>query len=271
MEAVREEVTQLMLEGVQKTASYCASVCAERIVAARRDMQRRFAEERREMERLYGVGSRAAASSPVTVPLDLFAPWKNEAATFSPAPSVIAGAGLAAFTSSLVAGLDDARPDASPYNLLDDLASAAAYDVAFVDAYDAVQTLEERTNMASRAMDLLDEALQTAVDLTTDARAASEHSSSPRNTPAARNQVSTPTGGPMPLRSLIHSRLAAMPGTPPRRVDLGPSLGLGAAAPSPRSPGSPASARQGSSRRERSVASMSSGISSIPAADLHGA
>lgn len=41
-----------------------------------------------------------------------------------------------------------------------------AYDstMTFIDAYDAVQSLEEKTNMASHAMDLLDEALQSAAD-----------------------------------------------------------------------------------------------------------
>ena len=55
MDSVREEILQLMQEGVQKTASYCASVCAERVVSARREMQRRWAEERRELERIYGL------------------------------------------------------------------------------------------------------------------------------------------------------------------------------------------------------------------------
>lgn len=53
MDAVCEEVTNLLLDGVRRSASLCASLCAERIVSARREMQRRWAEERRELERLY--------------------------------------------------------------------------------------------------------------------------------------------------------------------------------------------------------------------------
>mmetsp|Transcript_84494 Transcript_84494/g.242605 ORF Transcript_84494/g.242605 Transcript_84494/m.242605 type:complete len:405 (-) Transcript_84494:139-1353(-) len=65
MDGVREEVMALMLEGVQKSASFCASLCAERIVAARREMQRKLAEERRELERFYGPSGNLNGSFPV--------------------------------------------------------------------------------------------------------------------------------------------------------------------------------------------------------------
>ena len=64
MDSVREEIMQLMQEGVQKTASYCASVCAERVVSARREMQRRWAEERRELERIYGAAPGSGFGTP---------------------------------------------------------------------------------------------------------------------------------------------------------------------------------------------------------------
>lgn len=75
------------------------------------------------------------------------------------------------------------------------------YDSTFIDAYDAVQSLEERTSMASRAMDLLDEALLAAADA---------HASSPlsgrsggvagrttpgRTTPQARSSTSPSVHG----------------------------------------------------------------------------
>lgn len=53
MDEIAEEVKVMMMESVHKTASYCASLCAERMVAARRDMQQRWAAERRELQRLY--------------------------------------------------------------------------------------------------------------------------------------------------------------------------------------------------------------------------
>jgi len=66
-------VLQLMMDGVQKSASFCASLCAEKIVAARREMQRYRMEERRELEKIYGipiVRGRSASPSRGFVPIN---------------------------------------------------------------------------------------------------------------------------------------------------------------------------------------------------------
>eukprot|EP00434_Breviolum_minutum_P033890 symbB.v1.2.029983.t1/scaffold3334.1/size71796/5 len=169
MDTVREEIMQLMQEGVQKTASYCASICAERVVSARREMQRRWAEERRELERIYGLAPGSGFGTPSssrlnTTPRMALAPTSRQASrpgscnSWStpcqeplglPATSPLnEGAPLqAAFPSSKVD-----EEDAGQQNL----------DSSFIDAYDAVQTLEERNHQAARAMQLLDEALKAA-------------------------------------------------------------------------------------------------------------
>ncbi|CAE7025018.1 unnamed protein product [Symbiodinium natans] len=169
MDAVRQEVMQLMQEGVQKTASYCASLCAERIVTARREMQRRWAEERRELERLYGLppnscgagtpmsssarcsGTSRMALAPASRAGSVHSSGTHEG--FQPASSQQAGgAQSSSFPSK--AGLKASR--ASDEHLQHNL------DSTFIDAYDAVQTLEERNQQAARAMQLLDEALRAA-------------------------------------------------------------------------------------------------------------
>lgn len=155
MDSVREEVTQLMLEGVQKTASFCASLCAERIVAARREMQRRWREERRELERLYGLQT-ATAGAGFASPGSCPTPTPRKPFMDLPPRSV--------------PSMPGSRPqDPSPMRSTSSRGafaeSTSQYDSTFIDAYDAVQTLEERTQLATRAMDLLDEALQAAADV----------------------------------------------------------------------------------------------------------
>eukprot|EP00439_Symbiodinium_sp_Y106_P013288 s2147_g1.t3 len=166
MDAVRQEVTQLMQEGVQKTASYCASLCAERIVTARREMQRRWAEERRELERLYGLPPNCGAGTPMSSSARCSGTSRMALAPASRAGSVhsshegfqpmssqqAGGAQSSSFPSK--AGLK--APRASEEHLQHNL------DSTFIDAYDAVQTLEERNQQAARAMQLLDEALRAA-------------------------------------------------------------------------------------------------------------
>lgn len=213
MDTVRDEVMALMQEGMQKTASFCASLCAERIVAARRDMQRRWAEERRELERYHGIpGSQSAGPmSPAPMGFPPFSPVKPDVApsarpptrtlpvvcqpdaspgsvkTTKHAPAAGSWPGLsAARPPALTAGLHSAFPSepravgavgaaAAPFSgmspcgasNLNGAVALESYDASFIDAYDAVQTLEERTSMAARAMDLLDEALQAAAEATT--------------------------------------------------------------------------------------------------------
>jgi len=175
-----------MQDGVQKTASFCASLCAERVVAARREMQQRWAEERLELEKAYGIPAKpssaagvpgahrtvgvqpggASADMPLTAPQswpDLFAQTRGFAEV-RPASGALRTIGGSAHSSAVHLQVFDIVSNGASKPFMDPLSSdAVAYDSTFIDAYDAVQTLEERTNMASRAMDLLDEALQAAV------------------------------------------------------------------------------------------------------------
>lgn len=158
MDSVREEIMQLMQEGVQKTASYCASICAERVVAARREMQRRWAEERRELERVYGLAPGSGFGTPSSARL-------NSAPRMVSRPSSRPGSCHSWSTPC------QELPSSSPQNegaVVHAQSSSKAddherhLDSSFIDAYDAVQTLEERNQQAARAMQLLDEALRAA-------------------------------------------------------------------------------------------------------------
>jgi len=93
---------------------------------------------------------------------DLFAQTKGFA---GPASGSLRTTGGSAQSSAVhLQGVFDVVSNGASKAYMDPLScEAVAYDSTFIDAYDAVQTLEERTNMASRAMDLLDEALQAAV------------------------------------------------------------------------------------------------------------
>jgi len=266
MDGVREEVLALMLEGVQKSASFCASLCAERIVAARREMQRKLAEERRELERFYGpsgnlhgsfpvpsspqgrfYGSSPSPSPPGNAP-SMLPPTRTvpvvcrpDVPQYSPSysskaqptllpnrpvavverpdlpqhvPSVSSkvprpGPGLgsvhghgnsraaplpatsrACSVGPTVEALQAWHPHSNGSAGLDNYGTASldSYDATFIDAYGAVQSLEEQTNMAARAMDLLDEALQSAVQATSSTpsdRSERQQQRSSANAPAA--------------------------------------------------------------------------------------
>jgi len=257
MEVVRQEVTALMLEGVQKTASFCASQCAKHVVAARREMHQRLTEQRRDFERQgllprcrsvspAATGGTGGATSLVSPAAALCTPrrlcnggssggggaaerpgrgllWPHalphgdaEGVPSLPAVRSIVHqpVGTAALTPRSFAaaagvghgagaGYGNAAPTPAGASVLlvqsprltprvtprttgllhggggsggsgggcghggaeppspEALATAAAYDT-YIDAHDAVQTLEERTRMASRAMELIEEALKVA-------------------------------------------------------------------------------------------------------------
>lgn len=152
---------QLMQEGVQKTASYCASICAERVVSARREMQRRWAEERRELERIYGLAPGSGAGSGFGTP---------SSARMNHVPRAVASrAGSCNSWSTPCQELpasspqnEGAAPRALSSSKVEDDSGQQNLDSSFIDAYDAVQTLEERNHQAARAMQLLDEALKAA-------------------------------------------------------------------------------------------------------------
>jgi len=157
-----------MQEGVQKTASYCASLCAERIVAARREMQRRWAEERRELERIYGIPpsghAMAAASSTSTSPSRLAMPSSGPSSWMPPASRGSAEIRPASERCRAMQ-VSPTQTNQSPAPVEGKQpVHEASYDSTFIDAYDAVQSLEERNHQAARAMELLDEALQAACE-----------------------------------------------------------------------------------------------------------
>lgn len=334
MDGVREEVMTLMLDGVQKTASFCASLCAERIVAARREMQRRWAEERRELERIYGIpgnfGVSPMAMSPASSAFLPFAPGQSDSSVQTlppvravplvwqpevPMPAMVKGpnGSLVNGHGSTLRGHSGASMAATttvtPFSGLSPRTTSnlnggpplESYDASFIDAYDAVQTLEERTNMAARAMDLLDEALQAAAEATSSrpqsacsarshaeaaahvlqqADAASPNSfgsgssrmdgrgdavrardgGAPERTEAAKSTEFDPVeNGGTHVLPLYHSQFEKEDHIMDRRCHrTDPCLER-----------SEFGGR--SALRERSVASMSSGHASIPAADLHGA
>lgn len=207
MDEIADEVKALMMDSVQKAASYCASLCAERVVAARREVQQRWVEERRELKRL---------NSP------LVPPGPSTPRGLSPSPSLpsILNMGVALQTSPVAQKLPSrptsdhgGTPDSSKASIPSMSATKDSTPRAkespktpiswaspgsgtfvppplappplpprsprakpssrpggaqeeeaaleFIDTYDAVQTLEESTIMAARAMDLLDQALKT--------------------------------------------------------------------------------------------------------------
>eukprot|EP00811_Abedinium_folium_P002910 NODE_12679_length_1210_cov_1.639889.p1 GENE.NODE_12679_length_1210_cov_1.639889~~NODE_12679_length_1210_cov_1.639889.p1 ORF type:complete len:308 (-),score=50.46 NODE_12679_length_1210_cov_1.639889:286-1209(-) len=164
MDHVREEVAALMVEAVQKAASYCAKACAESIIVARSELQRSCTEERKELQRLYGLRPRSVDDG--TTPPQSFSASQNT----EDASALQMSLQTAAERISDGAAWTDGP--------LDHGIASAAYDSAYIDAHDAVQTLEERTHMASRAMELIEEALQIA-----------EGGASPRHTITARAEV----------------------------------------------------------------------------------
>jgi len=206
MEVVRQEVTALMLDGIQKTASFCASQCAKHVVAARREMHQREMHLRHEFERLHGVpfrgltpgpssaypsgpptgfatpGSTAFGGTPRKMPgVPPLAPSNINSYTASPAMSVFTAGG----------GQLTPRQVSRPMSFVSgaDEIACTTYD-AYIGVHDAVQTLEERTAMTWKAMEAIEEAIHCSVD---GARA------SERNTPGV-------TPGATPGHS--------MPGTP---------------------------------------------------------
>lgn len=354
MDGVREEVMALMLEGMQKSASFCASLCAERIVAARREMQKRWADERRELERLYGLpptGPAPRSASPATagfaaaalsasaaggsglfaapptvepsapslpptctvpkisqpdVPLSLTGPRKGKmsASPLRPPPRVppvaLTTHLFASMPSAAGAGRVTPFSGMTPRSASHLNGSAAllgeSYDASFIDAYDAVQTLEERTNMAARAMDLLDEALQAATD---GCRTPLEHSggsaaveppprecspSSPWSPalPASESGARAPMEGTAQWASkLLSANLRVQEASQEGRLEQATTSPASAADAGPRAKSSASDALaeagiNGASSshaavRECSVASRSSaGHTSMAAADLHG-
>lgn len=154
---------QLMQEGVQKTASYCASICAERVVSARREMQRRWAEERRELERIYGLAPGSGAGSGFGTPSSARMNHAPRAAPASRAGSCNSWSTPCQELPTSSPQNEGAAPRALSSSKLEvDDSGQQNLDSSFIDAYDAVQTLEERNHQAARAMQLLDEALKAA-------------------------------------------------------------------------------------------------------------
>lgn len=207
MDAVRQEITALLLDGVQRSASYCASLCAERIIAARRQVHRQFADAenmQRPTVKPLGRKAKAAARAPraplVRIPTPSpershghrqarspgAAPKQRASQSPGPAPkqkSPQPPAGTwepvpAASSVSLRQPMFPRRATSQGPSLLESWIVSAetsddehapapvstpspSYDAVFIDTYDAVSALEERTAMAMEAMDRLDDVLKT--------------------------------------------------------------------------------------------------------------
>jgi len=196
MDSVREEVIALMQDGVQKTASFCASLCAERIVAARREMRKELVQERQHLQRRLaerGPGSLCTASpapsalSPASsaFPVTSLTPRRQDGGlTFGSSrsafplqpwtpvslnqPSPAASTSLAgappppvALPGSSVVGSSTPRangPLRSP-PATDEPAvdTAGHYDDAYISTYAEIQTLEERSENFKRMLESLEE------------------------------------------------------------------------------------------------------------------
>lgn len=169
MEVVRQEVTALMLDGIQKTASFCASQCAKHVVAARREMHQRLTEQKYELDRLQGGQSRVCSS---LTPSCVASPGSTAFSTLTPrkAPP-LPGAPLPKMSltprSATPGGIDTSSrirltPRATPRVSSADEISCSTYDT-YIGVHDAVQTLEERTQMAMNAMEAIEEAINVSM------------------------------------------------------------------------------------------------------------
>lgn len=197
MENLRNEILGLLLEGVQRSASYCASLCAERIIAARRQVlrQRTDAEnvfpQRQQTSRKASERKAKAGAAPKAprAPLGrVVTPSPPKRAAARPKAASPAGEAEAPLRSPrLPGGIWTQTPRISPRrprseqsrdSLLESWIVSAegsqdefpappvstpspSYDAVFIDTYDAVSALEERTALAMEAMDRLDDVLNT--------------------------------------------------------------------------------------------------------------
>jgi len=197
MEAVREEVTALMLDGVHKTASLCASTCAQHVVAARRQMHQRLKGRnggttpnsmptptnstgflgltpRQHFRALPRVAPAEARGAPATAstmpcPIPIYTPVPGcslEEAAANDEQNDAHGAFAFASAAQTPANLTPRMTPSTNGVFQDslDLSPSMAYDT-LVDTRDAVQSLEDKTRMASRAMELIEEAIKVATDV----------------------------------------------------------------------------------------------------------
>lgn len=232
MEAVREEVTALMLEGVHKTASLCASTCAQHVVAARREMHQRLRGKNGGMTPnsmptptnstgFLGLTPRhdrallprvAAAETRVVpppapnmpCPIPIYTPVTNGRDIQSDA-SVFPFMAAAAHSTSQMTPTPQMTPSTNGV-FQDSLDSSTAYDT-LVDTRDAVHNLEAQTRMASRAMELIEEAIKVATDVADVAgtsQVAGQHCREVLQADAQTNGgFATPRGGTPRGRSMV--------------------------------------------------------------------
>mmetsp|Transcript_50907 Transcript_50907/g.80757 ORF Transcript_50907/g.80757 Transcript_50907/m.80757 type:complete len:366 (-) Transcript_50907:26-1123(-) len=172
MEAIRQEVTTLMLDGVQKTASFCASQCAKHVVAARREMHQRLLDQRSEFERIQGVrlqglSSGSCSATPGSTSFAMSSSRKSALPTMPNSRSShtprSATEGLPAFGSS-----PRITTHLTPRTHISgaDEVACSAYDT-YIGVHEAVQNLEDRTQLARTAMEAIEEAIKSsAVDVT---------------------------------------------------------------------------------------------------------
>lgn len=188
MDQVHREVTELLLEGVQKAAHICAAECAKQVVAARREMYQHFQAQQRGPSPLSAPlsapRSPAVASSLPVIPgpiRSMASPTAvlagsqagGHAAPEAPQPSqdlqpngsAVARSNTTPRTTPQSSRTPMSTLNGGSYSPVSDtlVTSGGAYDT-YIDTQDAVQSLEDRTRRAARAMDLVEEAIQLAAN-----------------------------------------------------------------------------------------------------------
>eukprot|EP00746_Dinoflagellata_sp_MGD_P021213 gnl/MRDRNA2_/MRDRNA2_14948_c0_seq1.p1 gnl/MRDRNA2_/MRDRNA2_14948_c0~~gnl/MRDRNA2_/MRDRNA2_14948_c0_seq1.p1 ORF type:complete len:285 (+),score=78.95 gnl/MRDRNA2_/MRDRNA2_14948_c0_seq1:80-934(+) len=129
MQSIREEVAVMLQERVMQAASFCASLCAERIIQHRREMLRCWSEERKEI--------------------------MDEAPDTLVSPSCPSGGEAAAGSSPF------STPSFSPrHTSLGNTPSPAAQAAAWLGTQEAVRDVAESTHAATHAMDILEDLLR---------------------------------------------------------------------------------------------------------------
>lgn len=203
----------MLQESVMQAASFCASVCAERIIQHRREMLQRWSDERKELLEDRGYYSGKVEGVKATTPSDSVL---SQAAPESPL-----GAECATSPPFDACNSPFSTPSFSPKAAsisIGNTPSPATQAAVWLETQEAVRDVEESTHAANHAMDVLEDLLKSfpaSSTLITTAKlgtasatsvAASANGSSKRD--AAHDPVSAPStsaiekGAPDPAHSV---------------------------------------------------------------------
>jgi len=141
MERVRQDVSRLMQEQLQQAVFLCASLCAEHVASICREMHPRCVERE-------GGPSDFAQSTSLSLAMNSVSVPEFGSLQFPDAREVAPALRYRA-----------APPSYEDERGLDLVALHDSYDSAFIETHDAVQTLEGWTDMATKTMTLIEEAL----------------------------------------------------------------------------------------------------------------